>query len=130
MAVVVGLALYVIPVGGLILSYLSTTMRYQTDYSVGLAVLALVGLLALERFAQAAGRGWARVVVAVASVAAAVTVFVGVTVRVIVTVGVRVIVRVIVTVGVIVRVRVMVFVGVMVRVRVIVLVRSRGAAST
>jgi hypothetical protein len=77
-AALAGLALYVIPVGGLILSYLSTTMRYQTDYSVGLAVLALVGLLALERFAQAAGRGPARVVVAAASVAAAVTVFVGV----------------------------------------------------
>ncbi len=76
-AAVAGLALYVVPVGGLILSYLSTTMRYQTDYLVGLGILALIGLLALERIALAAGRGWARAVVAAACLTAAVSVVVG-----------------------------------------------------
>ena len=56
-AVVVGLALYVIPVGGLILSYLSTTMRYQTDYSVGLAVLALPAQQASDVMPPASGIG-------------------------------------------------------------------------
>lgn len=42
----------VLPVAGLLLCYFSTTMRYQADYATALALLALVGLLALERWAQ------------------------------------------------------------------------------
>lgn len=41
-----------VPVMLLILSYFSTCARYQTDFAVGLGVLALIGLLALERWAQ------------------------------------------------------------------------------
>ena len=76
-AAVLGLVLYVVPVGGLILSYFSTTMRYQTDYAVGLAVLALIGLLALERRAQSAGRRWRRVLLVSFSLATLTTVSVG-----------------------------------------------------
>ena len=76
-AAVLGLILYVVPVGGLILSYFSTTMRYQTDYAVAFAVLALLGLLALERRAQAAGRGWTRLVLVSSGLAAVITVSVG-----------------------------------------------------
>jgi hypothetical protein len=55
------LAAYVVPVGVLVLCYFSTTMRYQTDYAVALAVIALVGLLAAERavgLVWPGGRGW------------------------------------------------------------------------
>lgn len=43
-------AAYAVPVMGLVLCYFSTTMRYQTDFSVVLTVLALIGLLSLERW--------------------------------------------------------------------------------
>ncbi|MFM8619409.1 MAG: hypothetical protein ACKOE8_11885 [Opitutaceae bacterium] len=76
-AAVFGVALYVVPVGGLILSYFSTTMRYQTDYAVGLGLLALIGLLALERRARSAGLGWTRLVLVSSWVAALVTISVG-----------------------------------------------------
>ena len=76
-AAILVLALYVVPVGGLVVSYLSTTMRYQTDYAVGLALLALTGLLALERRAQYAGRRLGALVAAAAGAASTVTVVVG-----------------------------------------------------
>ncbi len=44
------IAVGVVPVAILVLCYFSTTMRYQTDFSVALAVLALGGLLATERW--------------------------------------------------------------------------------
>ncbi len=46
------LAGYIVPVGGLVMCYFSTTTRYQADFALGLAVFALVGLLAIERWAQ------------------------------------------------------------------------------
>jgi hypothetical protein len=46
-----------LPVMALILGYFSTTTRYQTDFAPALALVALAGWLALERRAQAAGRG-------------------------------------------------------------------------
>ena len=49
---------FALPVTGLILCYFSTCARYQADFAVGLGLLALVGLLALERRWQAARRGW------------------------------------------------------------------------
>lgn len=45
-------AAYAIPVMGLVMCYFSTTTRYQTDFAVVFALLALIGLLALERWAQ------------------------------------------------------------------------------
>jgi hypothetical protein len=45
-----------LPVTVLVLSYFSTTMRYETDFAVGFAVLALTGLLALERWAARSPR--------------------------------------------------------------------------
>ncbi len=56
-AVVSANAACAVPVGMLVLCYFSTTMRYQTDFSVTLAVLALVGMLSAERWAASA-RGW------------------------------------------------------------------------
>ena len=47
-----------VPVTGLILCYFSTCARYQADFAVGLGILALVGLLALERGAQQVRWGW------------------------------------------------------------------------
>ncbi|MFZ9837143.1 MAG: hypothetical protein ACO3JJ_01330 [Opitutaceae bacterium] len=70
-------AAYAVPVGGLVLCYFSTTMRYQTDYAVALAVLALLGLLALERFLQQWARTGAVLLVGLAGAAVAVTVGVG-----------------------------------------------------
>jgi hypothetical protein len=72
------LAGYALPVGGLVLCYFSTTMRYQTDYAVALAVLALVGLLALERCAAAWRKGLGALVAGSAAAACLVTVVVGV----------------------------------------------------
>jgi len=72
------LAAYALPVGGLVLSYFSTTMRYQTDYAVALGVLALVGLLAVERCAAEWRRGWGFLVASTAAATCVVTVGVGV----------------------------------------------------
>ena len=57
---VVSAAGYALPVTGLILCYFSTCARYQTDFAVGLGLLALVGLLSLERWAQQMRFGWLR----------------------------------------------------------------------
>ncbi len=62
-----------VPVGMLVLCYFSTTMRYQADFSVALALLALGGMLGAERWAGAQRRWVGGVAVAVC----AVTVLVG-----------------------------------------------------
>lgn len=43
---------YALPVMALVMGYFSTTTRYQTDFAVAFALLALIGMLALERWAQ------------------------------------------------------------------------------
>lgn len=47
-----------LPVTGLILCYFSTCARYQTDFAVGFGLLALVGMLALERRVRSVRLGW------------------------------------------------------------------------
>jgi hypothetical protein len=49
LAVVGSLAGCTVPVMALVMCYFSTTMRYETDFAPPLVVLALTGLLALER---------------------------------------------------------------------------------
>jgi hypothetical protein len=61
------------PVALLLHSYFSTTARYQADFAVTLGVLALCGLLAIERAARPAGLRVMVVVVAGGAVAATVT---------------------------------------------------------
>ena len=70
-------AAYALPVGILVNCYFSTTMRYQTDYAVALAVLALLGLLAAERALARLGRLTAGATVTAFAGAVAVTVVVG-----------------------------------------------------
>lgn len=77
-ATVGALAAYALPVGGLVLCYFSTTMRYQTDYAVALAVLALTGMLAAERWAQRTVRSLRPVILALAGVTCLTTFLVGV----------------------------------------------------
>lgn len=48
-ATLLAIAGYVVPVAILLLAYFSTTARYQADFAVGVALLALCGLLAWER---------------------------------------------------------------------------------
>lgn len=69
---------YALPVMVLVLCYFSTTMRYEADFGVALAVIALVGLLGLERAAQASRWPWRAVVATVGVLAAGATVIVGV----------------------------------------------------
>jgi hypothetical protein len=65
-----------VPVALLLLGYFSTTARYQADFALTLGLLALCGLLALER---SAGRGWRRrAVVTLAAGAVVATVAMGV----------------------------------------------------
>jgi hypothetical protein len=72
------LAAYVVPVGGLVMCYFSTTTRYQADFALGLAVFALVGMLALERWAQGRGKpGLGTALPIVSGALVAVTVAVG-----------------------------------------------------
>jgi hypothetical protein len=73
-AIVGSLAGAALPVTGLILCYFSTCARYQTDFAVGLGLLALVGVLAFERWAQQVRWGWLHVP-AVAGTAAVTLVF-------------------------------------------------------
>jgi len=69
-AIVGSLAGAALPVTGLILCFFSTCARYQADFAVGLGLLAFIGLLALERWAQQVRWGWIHVpVVAAASMA-------------------------------------------------------------
>ena len=72
------LAAYALPVGALVMCYFSTTMRYQTDYAVVLAVLALIGMLAAERWAGMRMRRFGGVVAGLALVTCVVTFIVGV----------------------------------------------------
>lgn len=51
-ACVLAIAGYALPVAGLLLCYFSTTMRYQADFAAALALLALIGMLGLERWIQ------------------------------------------------------------------------------
>ncbi len=77
-ATMVTAAGYTLPVMALVMCYFSTTTRYQTDFAVGFGLLALIGLLALERWAQTTQRrllAWG--VPALASVLVAITVFIG-----------------------------------------------------
>lgn len=55
-ASVLAIAGYTVPVAGLLLCYFSTTMRYQADFAAALALLALIGMLALERWIHAPAR--------------------------------------------------------------------------
>jgi hypothetical protein len=48
---------YVVPVAGLLLSYFSTTARYQADFAVVFGLLALCGMLGIERAAQRVRHG-------------------------------------------------------------------------
>ena len=72
------LAAYALPVGGLVMCYFSTTMRYQTDYAVALAVLALIGMLAAERWLGTVTRRLQGIVVGLALLTCLVTFVVGV----------------------------------------------------
>lgn len=67
---------YLVPVGALVMCYFSTTTRYQADFAVVAGLLALVGLLAAERWAQRFGGRLP--FAALAASATAVTCFVGV----------------------------------------------------
>lgn len=51
-AIVGGMAGYTVPVMVLMLCWFSTCTRYQTDFAVGLAWLAVIGMLGLERWAR------------------------------------------------------------------------------
>ncbi|MDO8541973.1 MAG: hypothetical protein Q7S40_16165 [Opitutaceae bacterium] len=53
-AVFAAVAGYALPVMAVVLCYFSTTMRYEADFAVALAVLALGGMLSLERWATGA----------------------------------------------------------------------------
>lgn len=53
-AIVGGVAGYVVPVMTLMLCWFSTCTRYQTDFAVALALLSLIGMLGLERWARLA----------------------------------------------------------------------------
>lgn len=55
-ASVLAIAGYALPVAGLLLCYFSTTMRYQADFAAALALLALIGMLALERWIRQPAR--------------------------------------------------------------------------
>lgn len=77
-ATMIAVAAYAVPVGGLVMCYFSTCTRYQADFAVALAVVALVGLLAIERWAQQrTARGWTRVTRSAAAGMVAVTVGIG-----------------------------------------------------
>jgi hypothetical protein len=67
---------YTVPVMILILCYFSTCARYQTDFAVGFGVLALVGLLAVERRVQRLA--WRRVLSPVLVAAGMVTIGMGI----------------------------------------------------
>lgn len=72
-----GIAGYFVPVAALLLGYFSTTARYQADFAVVFGLLALCGMLGLERASLRARRGTG--VVRFAAVGAvAVTVVMGV----------------------------------------------------
>ncbi len=43
---------YLLPVMALVMCYFSTTTRYQADFAVPVAIVALLGLLAIERWAM------------------------------------------------------------------------------
>jgi hypothetical protein len=45
---------YALPVGALLLAYFSTCARYQADFAVAFGLLAVLGMLGLERRAQSA----------------------------------------------------------------------------
>lgn len=66
-----------LPVLAVVLCFFSATMRYQVDFALGLGLLAWVGWLGLERWAQTLGRAPRGAVVLVAAGATAVTVTVG-----------------------------------------------------
>lgn len=69
----------VVPVMALMMCYFSTTTRYQTDFAVGFAVIALVGLLALEHWAQRREGAWrSALVTTLATASIACTVVIGV----------------------------------------------------
>lgn len=77
-ATMAAIAAYAVPVGGLVMCYFSTCTRYQADFAVVFAVLALVGLLAVERWAQAQrGGAWRKVTGGVAIVAVIATMGIG-----------------------------------------------------
>jgi hypothetical protein len=65
------------PVAALLLSYFSTTARYQADFALGVGLVAACGMLALERAARGV-RGGARAFRAMATVAVVVTLALGV----------------------------------------------------
>lgn len=67
---------YLVPVGALVMCYFSTTTRYQADFAVVAGVVALVGMLGVERWAQRLG-GWS-VFATLATGAVMVTVVIGV----------------------------------------------------
>lgn len=52
---------YAVPVTAVMLSYFSTCPRYQADFAVPVGLLALCGMLSLERWAQEAPVLWWRV---------------------------------------------------------------------
>ncbi len=70
-ATIGALAGYALPVTLVINCYFSTCARYQTDFATMLGVMALTGLLALERWAQA--RPWTRGATGCLAVAAVAT---------------------------------------------------------
>lgn len=69
------LAGHALPVGLAINCYFSTCARYQADFAPLLAVLALIGLLAVERWAQ--GHWWRWPAAGMAGLAGAITVTMG-----------------------------------------------------
>jgi hypothetical protein len=69
------LAMFYLSVGGLLILFLSATARYMVDFAPSLMLLACIGLLGIERVATGCFRTAA---LAVAGVAAAGSVFVGV----------------------------------------------------
>lgn len=72
-----GVLAYAVPVGGLVMGYFSTTTRYQTDFAVVTGLLALVGLLAVERWIRVVRPRLRIGVVAAAIAAVAVTAVIG-----------------------------------------------------
>jgi hypothetical protein len=76
-ATVGGMLGYFLPVAALLLSYFSTTARYQADFAVVFGLLALCGMLGLERTTQRTRRGSAALH-SVAALAGATTVVMGV----------------------------------------------------
>jgi len=75
-AMIVGVAASVLAVGGLLVCYFSATERYMAEFTPALALLAVVGLLALER--RRSPLGWRRLPLALAGVAGGISVVLGV----------------------------------------------------